>query len=159
MKIKMPYLDGGGIFLILAIIVLVAVIVTEMVKEQRPETYRVFPPEGIVSYNSSAKKEIQEFNKHFWEMQAIWIGVDTLLLYPGESYGELGYTLKTRHKLKGQREMLNFAETMYLNIESIEGLESAVFFEDFCLRLHKQKDRSWESFIQGLTVVLDKYIE
>lgn len=159
MKIKMPNLDGGDIFLILAICVLATVIVSGILTEQEPKEYRIIPPEGGVLYNLFAEKEIKEFNKQFREIQAIWVEEDTILIYPGESYVELGGPLRVKHKLKSRGEMLNFAETMYLNIISIEGLESAVFLKDFCLRLHKQKDRSWESFMQGLTVVFDKYFE
>jgi len=158
-KIKMPNLDGDNISLILAICVLVVVLASGILTEQEPKEDRIIPPEGGVLYNPLAEKEIQKFNKQFREIQAIWVKEDTILIYPGESYVELGELFRAKHKLKSRREMLNFAETMYLNIVSIEGLESAVFLKDFCLRLHKQKDQSWESFIQGLTVVLDKYFE
>jgi len=124
----------GVIFCVIALVAVIGAIKTT---EQGPKEWQSFPPESTVFYDLSAEKETQKFNKQFREIQAIWMGEDTLLIYPGESYVELGEPLRTKHKLKTRREMLNFAETMYLNIISIEGLESAVFLKDFCLRLQK----------------------
>ncbi len=158
MGIKKFILDKTNLIYALPTLAALAIVGIWVIEEQKKE-WRIFPSEGVVFYDSSIEKEIQEFNEHFQEVRAKWEGKDTLFIHSSGPYIELGHTLKARHKLEDRREMLNFAKIVYLNIESIEGLESLIVSGDFHLRLYKQENRSWEGFMQDLIVVLDKYIE